>query len=123
MANSGSSLSEFPQFAQLSGPHRLMVLLKAFNVHYNDIAAIVEQEYGRKYSRYTINQYFAVGGHLEQAYADVREQLANECLREARQLAKLYLLEALKTLEELMDPSKPPKIRMAAATIVLNRTT
>lgn len=121
MANSGSSLSEFHQFAQLSGPHRLMVLLKAFHVHYNDMAAIVEQEYGRKYSRYTINQYFAVGGYLEQAYGDIREQMANEWLVESKQLAKLYTRDAVNTLDDLMKPEMPPRIRKAAAKYVLDK--
>lgn len=123
MANSDSSLSEFPRFAQLSGPHRLMVLLRVFHVRYHDISAIVEQEYGRKYSRYTINQYFAAGGLLEQAYADIRELMANEWVAEARRLAKLYSKDAMETIGELMEPAKPPRIRMAASMAMLNKTT
>jgi hypothetical protein len=123
VANSDSAFGEFPRFAQLSGPHRYAVLLKAYHVRHRDIARYIEEEFGVKYSRYTINQYFAAGGLLEQAHADIRDLMADEWVAEARQLAKFYSKDAMETLGELIEPAMPPKIRMAASMVILNKTT
>lgn len=120
MANTDGGMAVIRNFAQFSSRYQRAITLKSQGVRHESIALILKQEFGQSCSRNTVNQWFAVGGLLEQALAEYNERIASESLRQADLLIRRAALPAAATLVRLLnDPN--PNIQLRAAESILNK--
>jgi hypothetical protein len=121
MANSDNPTTVLRSFAQLSARYQQAVVLKAQGQHHEAIASALTAEFGGSCSRNTVNQWFAAGGLLEQAYMEYSAQLADQALKEAKQIARRFSKTAIAIMVELMGPTHEPTVRLNAAKALANK--
>lgn len=109
-------------YRKLDGPSQLAVQLKDRRLTYRQISDELFAGYGLERSPETIRNWFRPSsGRLSVAIEQWREMLAKEGLRSAVLLLQRYSLPAVVVLGELMK-HKNPRIRLMAATAILNKT-
>ena len=120
MANTDGGMVTIRSFAQFSSRYQRAIILKSQGFRHLDIAHKLHREFGINCSHNTVNQWFAVGGLLEQALAEYNERVASESLRQADLLIRRASLPAAATLVRLLnDPN--PYIQLRAAESILNK--
>lgn len=120
MANTDGGMTVIRSFAQFSSRYQRAITLKSQGFTHQSIALTLQQEFGINCSHNTVNQWFAVGGLLEQALSEYNERVATESLRQANLLIRRASLPAAATLVRLLgDPN--PKIQLQAAESILKK--
>lgn len=83
-----TNISELPSFSVIKGHERRAVILKAEGKTVAQITAHINDEFAQTYSDRTVQEWFVVGGRLEQAMSEYNEAQAHLALKEAKQLIR-----------------------------------
>lgn len=110
---------KFQEFSGLKLNEKRAVMLRAEGKTYEQVMNNINDEFALDYSLKTIQEWFAAGGRLEQAYHDYVDALAYQSLKEARQLYMRSQRAASAKIISLMNTSDD-RIALDAAKTIKN---
>lgn len=116
-----TNTTALPSFSTIKGHERRAVILKAEGKTIDQITAHINNEFALDYSAATVKEWFFAGGRLEQAYSEYNEAMAEQSLKEGRQLIKKATRSAAAVLIRQLGPSFDPNIQQSAAKALLNK--
>lgn len=102
-------------FMQLPAKKRRAVELKHIGRTHREIAETISAEFGKKCSLSAVDHWFMNGNELQFALAEYGEDMANESLKQAKNLIRVFAAEGIVTLRELAQPGHKENTRVRAA--------
>ena len=115
-----TNTSELPSFSVLKDSERRAVTLKGEGKTVAQITAHINDEFVQTYSERTVQEWFAAGGRLEQAYSEFQEAKAHLALQEARQLIKIATKAAAANMISKIN-SPDDRVSLDASRHLLNK--